>query len=75
MQSTMIRNLINRARRADQQRASFPGEHWLVATAGMWLLRRGARTPMMRMASKAAGAALLLRAAGGRDGLRRLIGR
>jgi hypothetical protein len=30
---------------------------------------------MMRLASKAAGAALLLRAAGGRDGLRRLIGR
>ena len=71
----MIRNLINRARRADQQRAGFPGEHWLVATAGMWLLRRGSRTPMMRLASKAAGAALLLRAAGGRDGVRRLIGR
>ena len=59
---------IDRLRQADQQRASFPGEHWLVATAGMWLLRRRG------LLGKAAGAALLYRAASGRDGLRRLLG-
>ena len=71
----MIRNLISQARRADQRRPGFPGEHWLVATAGMWLLRRPARNRMVQLASKAAGAALLLRAAGGRDGVRRMFGR
>jgi len=71
----MMRHFVHQIRRADERRPSFPGEHWLVATAGMWLLRRGARTPVMRLASMAAGAALLLRAAGGRDGLRRLIRR
>jgi len=59
---------IDRLRQADQQRASFPGEHWLVATAGMWFLRRKG------LLSKAAGAAMLYRAASGRDGLRRLLG-
>jgi len=58
---------IDRLRRVDQQRASFPGEHWLVATAGMYLLRRKG------LLSKAAGAAMLYRAASGRDGLRRLL--
>ena len=59
---------IDRLRRVDEQRPSFPGEHWLVATAGMWLLRRKG------LLSKAAGAAMLYRAASGRDGLRRLLG-
>ena len=58
---------IDRLRRADEQRPSFPGEHWLVATAGMWLLRRKG------LLSKAAGAAMLYRAASGRDGLRGLL--
>lgn len=60
-------NWIDRLRRADEQRPSFPGEHWLVATAGMWFLRRKG------LLSKAAGAAMLYRAASGRDGLRRLL--
>ena len=59
---------IDQLRRADEKRPSFPGEHWLVATAGMWLLRRKG------LLSKAAGAAMLYRAASGRDGLRRLLG-
>jgi hypothetical protein len=63
---------IDRLRRADQQRPSFPGEHWLVATAGMWLLRRRGGSLPVQLASKAAGAALLYRAASGRDGIRRL---
>ena len=54
---------MNRLRQVDRQRASFPGEHWLVATAGMWLLRRRG------LLGKVAGAALLYRAASGRDGL------
>jgi hypothetical protein len=54
---------MNRLRQVDQRRASFPGEHWLVATAGMWLLRRRG------LLGKVAGAALLYRAASGRDGL------
>ena len=58
---------IDRLRQADQQRASLPGEHWLVATAGMWFLRRKG------LLGKVAGAALLYRAASGRDGLRRLL--
>ena len=64
----MNRTWIDRLRRVDEQRPSFPGEHWLVATAGMWLLRRRG------LLSKAAGAAMLYRAASGRDGLRRLLG-
>lgn len=58
---------IDRLRQVDRQRASFPGEHWLVATAGMWFLRRKG------LLGKVAGAALLYRAASGRDGLRRLL--
>jgi hypothetical protein len=64
----MQRSWIDRLRQVDEQRPSFPGEHWLVATAGIWLLRRKG------LLGKAAGAAMLYRAASGRDGLRRLLG-
>ncbi len=59
----MIGTWMDRLRQADQRRASFPGEHWLTATAGMWFLRREG------LLGKVAGAALLYRAASGRDGL------
>ena len=62
---------INRLRRADQQRAGFPGEHWLALTAGLWFLRRKGGSFPIRLATKAAGAALLYRAASGRDGVGR----
>ena len=52
---------MDRLRQVDRQRASFPGEHWLVATAGMWFLRRKG------LLGKVAGAALLYRAASGRE--------
>lgn len=64
----MVGSIIQRLRRIDEQRRSFPGEHWLVAAAGMWFLKRGG------LASKAIGGALLYRAASGRDGLRQVLG-
>jgi hypothetical protein len=68
MQGSFFDNL----KRFDQQRQSFPGEHWLTLAAGLWFLRRPARSPLARLSTTAIGAALIYRAASGRDGLRRL---
>lgn len=64
-------NLFRKLRNYDQARASFPGEHWLVAALGTGLLRsaRTRRSPLGRMLAFVAGSALLYRAASGRDGL------
>ncbi len=65
-------SFIERLRRVDQQRRSFPGEHWLALAAGLWFLKRKGGSLPARLSSKALGAALLYRAASGRDGIRKL---
>ena len=64
-----MNHLLTELKRIDDRRPSLPGEHWLTLVAGIWLLTRGGRSALTRLASVAAGAALLYRAASGRDGL------
>jgi uncharacterized membrane protein len=65
--------LLNRIQEFDRRRPSFPGEHWIVAAVGSWLLRSsGRRRGIARVLTLVAGGALLARAASGRDGLARL---
>lgn len=54
----------------DNRRPSFPGEHWLALGAGMLVMRSAGRSRSFlgRMAGRALGAALMARAASGRDG-------
>lgn len=69
--------LLTRLREFDQRRPSFPGEHLIVAAIGTSLLRSAVtrRTGVARALALLAGGALLYRAASGRDGLSRLMGR
>jgi uncharacterized membrane protein len=59
----------------DESRDSFPGEHWLVLSAGVGLLWAAgrSRSSLSRLAQAALGGALLFRAASGRDGVVRLL--
>ena len=59
----------------DDQRPSFPGEHWLVLAAGVAVLLAARRSPspLVRALGSAAGSALLMRAASGRDGLAKVL--
>lgn len=59
----------------DERRPSFPGEHWLVLGAGVAVLLAARRSPspLVRALGSAAGGALLVRAASGRDGLARVL--
>ncbi len=61
---------LQRIKRLDKQRPGFPGEHWLALGAGLLLMSRAGRSRSLitRMAGRAAGAALIGRAASGRDG-------
>ena len=59
-----------RLRRWDAERDSLPGEHWAALAAGAWLFTRRPGSALLRLACLAGGAALLWRAASGRDGLR-----
>ncbi|NUZ07818.1 hypothetical protein [Piscinibacter koreensis] len=65
----MDTNWFERLRQLDEQRPSVPGEHWVTLLAGIWLLTRGGGSGLARAARLAAGAALVWRAASGRDGL------
>lgn len=60
----------------DETRSDFPGEHWIVAAAGLALLMAAgqARTPLKAMLLTAAGSAALGRAASGRGGIAKLAG-
>ena len=62
-------------RKYDVQRPSFKGEHWLTMGTGLALLlaARRSRSPITRKLGSAAGGALLLRAASGRDGVAKLL--
>jgi hypothetical protein len=68
----MNRSMLERLVQFDQTRKSFPGEHWMALAAGFWFLRRKPHSLPGRLWSKAIGAALIVRAASGRDGLRKL---
>ena len=54
----------------DKQRAGFPGEHWLALGAGMLLMKRAGRSRSFlgRLVGRSLGAALMARAASGRNG-------
>ena len=65
-------SLLNRLKRFDEARPSFPAEHWLAFGAAIWLLTRPSASPFGRLLSVASGLALVYRAASGRDGLARL---
>ena len=62
-------SLLDRLKRFDDERPGFPGEHWLVLSAALWLLARPSASPLARALSIAAALALVYRAASGRDGL------
>jgi uncharacterized membrane protein len=59
----------------DDARPGFPGEHWLVLAAGVAVLLavRRSPSPLVRGLGSAAGSALLMRAASGREGLRKAL--
>ena len=65
----MTDSLLARLKEFDDRRPAIPGEHWLAFAAGIWLLTRGGRSALGRAVGLAGGAALLYRAASGRDGL------
>lgn len=71
---SMNLSVFERLKRFDDQRSSLPGEHWVTLGAGLWLLARPCSSTVERLASLAAGAALVWRAASGRDGFARKLG-
>lgn len=65
--------LLERLKTFDRQRASFPGEHWIVFGLGVALLVYASRrrSTLGRTIATAAGTSLVTRAASGRDGIAR----
>ena len=59
---------VERLRRWNERRDSLPGEHWITAALGFYLLLRPAASIPGRLLSASAGALLLGRALVGRDG-------
>lgn len=70
MNTTDISDKLQDLKQWDKQRPGFPGEHWLALGAGLLVMRRAGRSRSFlgRMAGRALGAALMARAASGRDG-------
>jgi hypothetical protein len=66
---------LDRLRRLDRSRASWPGEHWITFASGLYFLMRSRRTALGRAASVATGAALVARAMSGRDGAVAMLSR
>jgi len=60
---------------ADAARPGFPGEHWLVLAIGIgvWQVTRNDRHWLVRTAGGFAAAALVARAASGREGLSKVL--
>ena len=67
----MQESLLERLKQIDDERPSFPGEHWFALGAGLWLLTRRPESALGRVATLAAGLAFVCRAASGRDGVAR----
>ncbi|MEO7008957.1 MAG: hypothetical protein ABI156_07425 [Caldimonas sp.] len=66
-------SLLEQLKRIDDERPSFPGEHWFALGAGLWLLTRRPESALGRVATLAAGLAFVFRAASGRDGVARWL--
>ena len=66
--SDPVPSLIERVREWDDRRPSLPGEHWITAAIGIYLLLRRGRSTAGRLVSAGAGALLVMRALTGRDG-------
>jgi len=62
-------NLLQRLRRYDESRPSFPGEHWLAFAAGvgLWVATRRHPSVAVRLLASIAGTLLIVRAGSGRD--------
>jgi hypothetical protein len=74
----MVKAALRQIKALDEQRPSFPGEHWMVFAAGLglWLATRRHPSTAVRLAATLAGGLLVARAASGRDApqaLRRLV--
>jgi uncharacterized membrane protein len=68
-----VSHVLTNIREFDRNRKSFPGEHFIVGTAGSLLLNAARRrSGVARVLMLLAGGALLVRAASGRDGLARV---
>ena len=66
---------LQKIKRVDQQRDSFPGEHWLVLGLGVAVWHYTRRNPnvVVRTLGSFAATALVARAASGRDGLAKVL--
>ena len=65
----MEESTLERLKRIDNARPSFPGEHLLTFGAGFWLLKRSSGSFTGAVLSTLVGGALVARALTGRDGL------
>lgn len=67
--------VLEKIKRVDENRESFPGEHWVVLALGVavWQFTRKHRHFAVRAAGSFASAALVARAASGRDGLAKVL--
>jgi hypothetical protein len=63
------RERVQRLKEMDDQRDSFPGEHWLTLGAGLFLMTRRRSSFLGQVLTVAAGAALVYRSMTGRDSL------
>ncbi len=66
---------LQKIKRIDEQREGFPGEHWLVLGLGLavWHFTRTNRHWAVRTGGSFAAAALVARAASGREGLSKVL--
>jgi len=66
---------LEKIKRMDEQREGFPGEHWLVLGLGIavWHYTRTNSHWAVRTAGSFAAAALVARAASGREGLSKVL--
>lgn len=66
---------LEKIKQADQAREGFPGEHWLVLGMGiaLWHFTRRNRNAFVRAAGSFGAAALVARAASGREGLAKVL--
>ena len=66
---------VEKIKRVDAMRESFPGEHWVVLGLGIavWQFTRTNRHWLVRTAGSFAAASLVARAASGRDGVFKLL--
>lgn len=68
---------LRRMKDFDAAREGVPGEHWITLGAALatWLLTRSHPSSLVRTTGMLAGAALVGRAASGRDGLTKVVRR